>query len=372
MHVSINRWTAAALGAAATGVISVGWYLGSRVPDPPSHPFEIALSHTPPAWPPAAADLDAELAATTRAIQAIQRTAIDAGTDAGELDAGPPIPLGAVPVEGMQVRVSEQGGVHYLEAVLGAAGFEDPLPMIVVLHGRGGSAQIPGGPFLELPYPVRVIAPQAPDRLGTGYAWLPVYVGQGLVDRLSATLFQTASRIAALVRALAAERPTKGLPIVSGFSQGGLLTLTLALHHDDVVGAAFPLACWLPPPLEPTYRRPDLRFPPIRSMHGTADRIIPIGPTRQLFGRLRELGFDAEMREIDGVGHEISEEENAIFHAWLAAAVCRAMGDATCEREAELSLLPDAGVPLDSGIEDAGVPDAGSDAGRRRRAPRAP
>lgn len=368
-----------ALLLCAAIVSNVWGYVASRIEarHEEAHPIAAALSeeseHTDGeeelTWPPAAAgDATPELPETI-GVLAIERTG-DGGVDAGSLDAGPPLPAPPPDVAGFVVRQQEAEGIFYLEVVIGEAGFDDPLPMIVVLHGRGGHAQIPGGPFLGLTHAVRVIVPQAPDRLGDGWQWLPVYVGQGLVDRLSATLFQASSRVAALIRALTRRRPTVGLPIVSGFSQGGLLSLALAVHHDDVVGHAFPLACWLPPPLEPTYRREDLDFPPIRSMHGTADPTIPIGPTRELFARLAALGYDVELAEFDGVVHTISDDENALFHAWLDQAVCETVGDTECATNASMTAHVLRGLaPPDAGVlePDAGPPDAGVDAGRRRR-----
>jgi phospholipase/carboxylesterase len=178
------------------------------------------------------------------------------------------------------------------------------------------------------------------------------------------------------------ERPTVGKVIVSGFSQGGLLTLTMALYHDDIVGEAFPLSCWLPAPLEPSYRRADLRFPHIRSMHGTDDQTIPLAPTSELFTRLAVLGFDVSLHTFPNVGHTISDDENELFHLWLEAAVCRVVGDADCELRAESAAsemstgvgLVDAGPPAAPDAarvgSDAAEPDgAGSDAGRAR-APR--
>lgn len=343
-----------------------------------AHPIAVALSEEEEgdielAWPPRAGELASALSGASPP-SATDAASEDAGFDASFADVGPPLPMPPPDRPDFVVRQNERNGIYYLEVVIGEAAWDDSLPLIVVLHGRGASAQIPGGPFLGLTHPVRVIVPQAPDPLGAGWQWLPVYVGQGLVDRLSSTLFQTASRIAALVRSLVRDRPTHGLPILTGFSQGALLTLTLAIHHDDVVGAAFPLASWLPPPLEPTYRREDLRFPPIRSMHGTADPVIPIGPTRELFSRLELLGYDVDLVEFEGIEHTMSGEENELFHVWLEAAVCRAMEDPLCIAAAEhqelvlrglANELPDAGM-LDAGPPDAGD-DAGVDAGRRRR-----
>jgi phospholipase/carboxylesterase len=369
--------TALALGLGHMLLHFLGEQIESRHES--AHPIAVALSEESTensealAWPPRAGELHSALGGSDDA-----GSGADAGRDGDgsvvALDAGPPLPAPPPDREGFVVRQHEHDGIYYLEVVIGEAAWDDPLPMIVVLHGRGGSAQIPGGPFLGLSHPVRVIVPQAPDPLGAGFQWIPVYVGQGLVDRLSATLFQTASRIAAMVRALARERPTRGLPILTGFSQGGLLTLTLAIHHDDVVGAAFPLAGWLPPPLEPTYRRDDLRFPPIHAMHGASDPTIPIAPTRDLFERLGGMGYDVELVEFEGVEHAMSDDMNALFHLWLEGAVCTTVEDpygaeaAAMEAEVLRGLraeVPDAG-PRDAAPADAGL-DGGLDAGRRRR-----
>ena len=339
--------------------------------EPASHPIAIALmeeqEEVDGAWPPTGTELHEALTRSDAVTTIARSAALDAGPDTAFVDTGPPLPEPPPETATFHVRQDQQGGIYFLEVVIGEASFEDTLPMIVVLHGRGGSAQIPGGPFLGLTHPVRVIVPQAPDPLGTGYEWLPVYVGQGLVDRLSSTLFAQASRLAALVRGLASERHAKGRVIVTGFSQGGLLTITLALYHDDLFAEAFPLACWLPPPLVPSYRRDDLFYPRIRSMHGTADTTIPMEPTRALFEQLDGLGFDATLVPFEGVTHTISDDENALFHQWLEAAVCRAAEDRACEdaAEAAAAAMTSAGtIGLDAGPkeDDAGTGDAATDA----------
>ena len=294
---------------------------------------------------------------------------VDVAADAGALprDAGPALPPVPAPRRDLKVRHGQVLGLHYIEAIYGEAPFDAPLPVVLVLHGRGGRALVPGGPFYGLTHPIRVIAPQAPDRLGSGWEWLPVRVGSGLVDRLSASLVSTASRLARFVRAFEARQVIEGKPVVTGFSQGGLVTLGLALYHDDVVGTALPLSAWLPPPLEPAYRRSDIRYPAIRAMHGTIDEVIPIDPTRELFARLSDQHFEVELVEFDSVAHETSAAMNTLFHYWLEAAICRTMNDPVCEFTAEQQareaqgLEPfDAGVPADlDGSVDAAV-DAGA------------
>lgn len=333
MAAHLNRRSATALGLLALiagGAVAIALWPRARAPEVQA--AESIVTHLPEAWPPAAGDLESEIAASTYALQRIAAT-YDSGVPAGEL--GSPIAVGDEDIPGMSVRRLSFEGMPYLEVVLGQAEFDEELPMVVVLHGRGGSAQLPGGPFMGLSRPVRVIVPQATDRLGSGWQWIPVSVGSGLVDRLSSSLFGTAQRLARFIRHVRSERPTYGRPIVTGFSQGGLLTYTLALHHDDVVGYAFPLSTWLPPPLEPLYKRDDLGFPPIRAMHGTSDPVIPIAPTRDLVSRLSELGFAVEFVEFEGAVHSMTEDMNALFHLWLEQALCAIYADADCPAGSE-------------------------------------
>ena len=290
----------------------------------------------------------------------------DAGLfDAGPIDTGPLLPELPPPQDDFKARDGQWEDLVYIEAVLGGADFDDRLPTIVVLHGRGGRAHVPGGPFMNLSHPVRIIVPQAAVPLGGGFEWLPVYVGQGLVDRLSSTLFASANHVSDMLRSLRETIPIQGRPVVAGFSQGGIMTITLALYHDDVVGEALPMACWLPPPLEPPYPRWDLDYPRIRSLHGGVDTTIPIEPTEELFARLAEKGFDVRLERFEGIGHEMSVEMDALFHEWVDAAVCRTVLDDECAAAAELRaaiLLGQAEEPvadtLDGGVGDASVRDA--------------
>jgi len=263
---------------------------------------------------------------------------------------------------GFEVRDGEKDGMHYFEVVLGEAAFDDELPLVVVLHGRGSHAQIPGGPFRDLSHPVRLLVPQAPTPLRDGFQWIPVYVNQGLVDEFASTLFATAGRLARLIRDVVAERGVMGRSIVTGFSQGGIVTLALALYHDDVVGAALPMSSWLPPPLEPAYRRSDLSYPTIRAMHGNEDATVPITPTRELFARLAALGFDVVLQTFDGVGHETNGAMNELYHQWLEESVCRAAGDEECAATARhLGRVLTGDESLDAGLDGA-VRDGGGDA----------
>jgi predicted esterase len=222
---------------------------------------------------------------------------------------------------GVRVRGGTAHDLSYFEIILGDAGFDDALPLVVLLHGRGDRPRIPGGPFSGVPTPMRLIVPRGPLRLGAGFAWVLSSVTQGRPDLLASALRRRTHHLAALIDTLHRTLPTLGRPIVAGFSQGALLTFSLALHRPDVVGRAFPLAGWVPPELMPMFPvAPALRVP-IRSVHGTEDPVIPIAPTREVVAMLRALEWEVELLEFEGVGHVVSPEMNATFEAWLEQAL---------------------------------------------------
>lgn len=331
--------------------VALVWF---ALPQPPAH-VEAAFSDDTDlhSWPPQApTSVEAELERT----RAARRT----GARIGEIDAGLP-ELREIP--GLKVRTGMIADLYYIEAVFGDADFDDPMPMAVHIHGRGDQARIPGGPFWGLGAPLRVIVPQAPDPLGDGFEWLPVRVGQNLVDRLTTSLLTRAGHLAVMIRLLREEKPTVGRALVTGFSQGGILTFALATHHSDVVQAAFPLSAWLPPAMVPPYRREDVGYPRIRGMHGSADRIIAPAPTEEVYTTLRDRGFDAELVIFDGVEHEMTQEMNTRLHEWLqeelGVVVERAIADGLLDGGAPPCLpLPEWG---DGGW---GWPETGSEAGR--------
>ncbi len=204
----------------------------------------------------------------------------------------------------IQLREYEVAGIHITEAVLGNADPEDELPMVVAFHGRGSEPSLPTGDHSDA-LPVRMIYPRAPQRFGEGYTWFPLSITSGRHKTLARHIRARADQIAEVLEVLLDERPTEGKPLLTGFSQGGMMTFALAALHPEVVDSAFPVCGWLPPQLVELVD-PDAVHPPIRAMHAEGDPIVPVGGTEESVEALKALGLDVTFEIFPVNAHEMS------------------------------------------------------------------
>lgn len=179
------------------------------------------------------------------------------------------------------------------------------LPMLVAIHGLGDSPENFKALVVDLPVAVRVILPRGLDPVETGYSWFPVRARSADVAGLSKGIAAAGDRIAALILALQQSRPTVGLPVITGFSQGGMLSFELAVHHPELVGGAIPVGGWLPPPLWPSALPVHRPLPKIVALHGEIDTAVKLQPTQEAVEHLEKLGWPASLRRYPEVGHAI-------------------------------------------------------------------
>jgi phospholipase/carboxylesterase len=197
----------------------------------------------------------------------------------------------------------QAGELVYLEMITGGAAEDARLPLVVAIHGLGDKPQQFAGMFFGFDVPARIALPRGPDAYGDGYSWFAFRAG-GDVSRVSAGIERAAAKLAVAIADIVGRRPTAGSPIVTGFSQGGMLSFALAVHHPDMVGSAVPIGGWLPPPLWPTAPAPE-GAPKIVALHGSDDSLVPIAPTRDAVQALRERGYDATLETFEGVRHTV-------------------------------------------------------------------
>jgi len=90
--------------------------------------------------------------------------------------------------------------------------------------------------------------------------------------------------------------------VVTGFSQGGMMSFALAVRHPERVTTALPIGGMLFEELRPEAAGSTK----IRAFHGTIDQVVPLAPTEQAVEALKEQGWDAELTTYEGVGHTVS------------------------------------------------------------------
>ncbi|WP_437651015.1 alpha/beta hydrolase [Sorangium sp. So ce362] len=242
--------------------------------------------------------------ASLAALSACERRAAPpaGGAPAGPgTEAPPATPVASAPAAAAAARV------EYLEEVTGGADRSEALPLVVAIHGLGDRPESFAGVLAGADVKARLIVPRGLTPYGDGYSWFPLQqalasedVGQGIL--------RAAAALAATIERIAAERPTRGKAIVTGFSQGGALTFALALHHPRAVGAAFPVSGWVPPAVLPGGSAVEPATPALVALHGEADRRVPIGPTRDAIAALDGRGVKASLKSYPGVGHTVSGE----------------------------------------------------------------
>jgi len=221
-----------------------------------------------------------------------------------------PAPVEPVPV--VEAPTLPDG---WLEHVVGGEA-DAELPMVVMVHGLGDRPESMLRVMAGLPGPVRIIAPRAPTPWGKGHAWFTSRVRDGDTAVLEAQMRVGADALAAQLREVQQARPTKGKPVIAGFSQGGMLSFMVAAHHPDVVAKAVPVAGWLPPGLVPA--RAPQGAPPIVALHGDADPILPLAPTQASVEGLKAAGFAVELQVFEGVQHQIPASVRAALYQQVA------------------------------------------------------
>lgn len=213
--------------------------------------------------------------------------------------------LGSRPGEPSQPPLS--AGTHRLdlgadgEAVLVVPPGEPvPRPLLVFLHGAGGSAQ----------HSLRLAGRAAAD---AGSLLLATSSAAATWDLLAGRLGPDVAVLDAALAAAFAAAPVDRVA-VGGFSDGASYALSLGLANGDLFEAvlAFSPGFMAPPGTTGT--------PRIWISHGTRDRVLPVDRCgRRVSRELAAAGYDVTYREFDG-GHAVPPEElTGALAAWLGA-----------------------------------------------------
>ena len=173
------------------------------------------------------------------------------------------------------------------------------MPLIIAIHGLGDTPENFSRFLRDFPAPARVIALRAPDRYGSGFSWFPIRARLGADDpQLADAVNAAAQRIARNVQILIKTRPTVGRPVVLGFSQGGILSFTLASRFPDVFEASLPIAGMLPTRLATG----NAGRVAVYGFHGGEDSLIPAQAGLDAVQALKKRGYRAELKQYSDWG----------------------------------------------------------------------
>ena len=183
-----------------------------------------------------------------------------------------------------------------------------PLPLVFVLHGRGADAHDLAdlAPMMGSGY--RYVFPNAPARFEPapgfqfGYTWFDGWPAEpNSIKRSRKLLMQFIDEI--LARYTTPPRKV----ILSGFSQGGLMSLDVGFRIAGKLAGIVVMSGALYEDDLPTFTK-DL---PVLMVHGTQDDMIPVLAARRARRVLESHGVEPEYHEFP-MGHFVTPESIAV------------------------------------------------------------
>lgn len=200
-----------------------------------------------------------------------------------------------------------------------AAGAAQPW-LLVLMHGVGSNEQDLFGLAPHVPSGFHVLSLRAPNVMGPGsYAWFEFGVtprGERVINEAQ----EVASR-EALGPLVASAAQQLGIPpervVVGGFSQGGIMALSLLLTQPALLKGAMVLHSRLLPQVLPLVALPEaLQGRQLWVSHGTRDQVIPLANAHVTRTFVKTLPVDLHYAEFPSA-HEITGDELAQGMAWL-------------------------------------------------------
>lgn len=206
--------------------------------------------------------------------------------------------------------------VHLVRKPLMEAGTP---PLLLLLHGVGSNEHDLFGlaPFLDKRF--LIISVRAPNTLEPGsYAWFEVnFTPQGPVINPEQAEASRKTLITFLQEAITAYGANPEQVFLMGFSQGAIMSASVALTRPELIAGAVLMSGRILPEIQPSIAsNEELNGFPFLVVHGTADMVLPISYGRASRKLLSSLPVDLTYHEYP-MGHEVSQASLREVTAWL-------------------------------------------------------
>jgi len=195
-----------------------------------------------------------------------------------------------------------------------------PASLLVLLHGVGGNESNLAALGAEVDSDTLVVLPRGPITLGPdAFGWFRVaFTGHG--PQIVASEADASRRT--LIDFIGQLQQAHGIDaahtVVAGFSQGGILSASVALTAPERVAAFAVLAGRILPELEPQLASRE-QLSALRGYiaHGTHDNKLPASWAQRADDWLTRLGIE-HLTKLYPTGHELGMAMRTDFLAWLA------------------------------------------------------
>lgn len=206
--------------------------------------------------------------------------------------------------------------LRYLLAVPSGHADDQPMPLVVMMHGRGADMHDLAdlAPMLDSSDGCRFVFPNAPKSfepypgMAFGWTWFEGWPPN------HESLVESRAMLLRFLGEITAKYPSKSL-ILSGFSQGALMALDAGLRTELAVAGIVAMSGGVyEVDLPDLSRHAGL---PVLLAHGTLDDVVPVNYARRARHVLEAAGLDVEYHEYP-MSHQVVQEEAAAVKAFIA------------------------------------------------------
>ena len=196
----------------------------------------------------------------------------------------------------------------------------DKNPLLLLLHGYGSNDSDLFSFASELPDEYYVISARAPYDLQYGsYAWYAINFDADqnkFSDHDQAILSR--DLVVRFIEELKIKFPIDSSNItLIGFSQGSILSYSIALSYPNIVQRVGALSGYLNLDINSeNYQNNDFSNLKIFASHGTVDQVIPVEWARKTDPILKSLGINSIYKEYP-IGHGVSPQNFFDLKDWL-------------------------------------------------------